>query len=394
MATPSLPHLDRSALLALLDEQPDDVLQTLCRTIAQAAITAEFDDQIGAERYGRSEGRNGYRNGTRSRSLNTRLGTIDLQIPRPREGGYVPSFLEERKRSERALVAAVVEMTINGVSTRKVERVIKELGVAGMSKSQVSVLCAQLDGTVKAFRERALEGRYPYLMLDALYIKVRINDRVCSQAIVIAYAVNEFGLREVIGVDLVETESHTSWLGFLRSLVARGLSGVQLVVTDAHEGLKGAIAQVFSSARWQRCRVHFLRNILAHVPKHQKLEIAAAFRSILAETDAEAARTHAATIIKQHGKSLPKAMEILAGGLDDVLNFFAFPPEHHRKLWSTNPIEHLNNVLRKRTNVVGIFPNADSAIRLITMLLIEQTEDWLTERAYMSEDSMQSIKTN
>jgi putative transposase len=384
--------LDRSALLTLLAEQPDDVLQALCHTIAQAAINAEFEAQIGAEHYGRTDERRGYRNGTRPRTLNTRLGTVDLQIPRPREGGYVPSFLEERKRSERALAAAVVEMVISGVSTRKVERVIQELGVAGMSKSQVSVLCAQLDGAVKAFRERPLDAAYPYLMLDALYIKVRIKDRVCSQAVVIAYAVNEHGMREVIGVDLVETESHASWMGFLRSLVARGLRGVELVVSDAHEGLEAAIAQVFSSGvSWQRCRVHFLRNILAHVPRHQKATIAAEFRAILAQSGADAARARAAELIAKHGKALPKATEIPAKGLDDVLSFFIFPPEHHRKLWSTNPIEHLNNVLRKRTNVVGIFPNEASAIRLVTMMLIEQTEDWLTERAYMSEASMRSI---
>ncbi len=256
MASTTLPHLDRSALLALLADQSDDVLQALCRTIAQAAISAEFTEHIGAEHYART-GERIYRNGTRPRTLNTRLGTIDLKIPRPREGGYIPSFMEERKRSEKALVAAVVEMAINGVSTRKVERVIQELGVIGMSKSQVSVLCAQLDSTVKTFRERPLEGRYPYLMLDALYVKVRIRERVCSQAIVIAYAVNDLGVREVIGVDIVETESHASWMAFLRSLIARGLKGVMLVVSDAHEGLKAAIAQVFGSARWQRCRVHY-----------------------------------------------------------------------------------------------------------------------------------------
>ena len=394
MASPTLPHLDRSALLTLLAEQPDDVLQTLCHTIAQAAINAEFEAQIGAERYGRSEERSGYRNGTRSRTLNTRLGTVQLQIPRPREGGYVPSFLEERKRSERALAAAVVEMVISGVSTRKVERVIQELGVVGMSKSQVSVLCAQLDSTVKAFRERPLDGAYPYLMLDALYIKVRIKDRVCSQAIVIAYAVNEHGMREVIGVDIVDTESHASWLAFLRSLIARGLRGVELVISDAHEGLKAAVSQAFAPSMWQRCRVHFLRNILAHVARHQKAAIAAEFRSILAQAGADAARARAAEVIAQYGASLPKAMETLANGLDDVLSFFVYPPEHHRKIWSTNPIEHLNNVLRKRTNVVGIFPNEASAIRLITMILIEQTEDWLTERAYMSEASMRSIGFN
>lgn len=389
MAHHSVPQLDRSALLAALAEQPDDVLQGLLRAVSQAAIQAEFDEFIGADRYRRDSERRLYRNGSRARELDTRLGTIELEVPRAREASFRPTLFEHRGRSEKALIAAVQEMVISGVSTRKVSRVLEKLGVETMSKSQVSVLCAQLDGTVKTFRERPLEAEYPYLMLDALYVKVREDGRVGNMAVVIAYAVNEHGTREVIGIDVVQTESRDSWTAFLRKLKQRGLKGVRLVVSDAHEGLKAAITMVLGEARWQRCRVHFLRNILAHVPQHRKLDVAAAFRAILAQETAEKARAHAAQVIQELGKALPKAMEILADGLDDVLQFFPFPSEHHRKLWSTNPIEHLNGALRKRANVVGIFPNREAAIRLISLLLVEQTEDWLTERCYMSEASMQ-----
>jgi putative transposase len=281
-------------------------------------------------------------------------------------------------------------MFISGVSTRKIEKVLHELGVAQMSKSQVSVLCAELDAQVGAFRERRLESRYPYVMLDALYVSIREDGHVGKHAVVIAYGVNERGTREVIGIDVVQAESRESWLGFLRSLVARGLHGVLLAVSDAHQGLRAAITAVFgATASWQRCRVHFLRNIMAHVSQHRKLDVAEAFRSILSQSTADEARARAVTIIEQFGKTCPKAMEILAAGLDDVLAFYAFPPVHRRKLWSSNPIEHLNGTLRKRTNVVGVFPNRNSALRLISMVLIEQTEDWITERSYMSEESMQ-----
>jgi len=318
------------------------------------------------------------------------MGSIDLKIPRAREGNFVPPLVEHRKRSERALVAAVQEMFVSGVSTRKIEKVLHELGVAHMSKSQVSVLCAELDVQVAAFRERRLESAYPYLMLDALYVSMREDGRVGKQAVVVAYGVNERGTREVIGIDVVQTESRDGWLGFFRSLVARGLHGVLLVVSDAHEGLRGAITAVFgATALWQRCRVHFLRNVLAHVAHHRKLELAEAFRSILSQSTAEEARARAVTVIEEYGKSCPKAMEILAGGPEDVLSFYAFPTVHRRKLWSSNPIEHLNGTLRKRTNVVGVFPNRASAVRLISMVLIEQTEDWITERPYTSEESMQ-----
>jgi len=390
VANSSLPKLDRSALLGILAQQSDDVLQDLMGTIAQAAVDAQFQEFIGAETYERSSERRDHRNGFRERSVDTRMGSIDLRIPRAREGNFVPPLVEHRKRSERALVAAVQEMFIAGVSTRKIEKVLHELGVAQMSKSQVSVLCAELDVQVKAFRERRLETSYPYVMLDALYVSVREDGHVRKQAVVIAYAVNEHGTREVVGIDVVQTESRESWLGFLRSLVARGLHGVLLVVSDAHEGLRAAITAVFgATALWQRCRVHFLRNVMAHVSQHRKLEIAEAFRSILAQSTADEARTRAVVIIDKYGTACSKAMQILAAGLDDALAFYAFPAVHRRKLWSSNPIEHLNGSLRKRTNVVGVFPNRDSAIRLISMLLIEQTEDWIEERCYMSDDSMQ-----
>ena len=291
MTKATLPDFDRSTLLSILAKQPDDVLQELMQRVAQAAINAQFGEFIGAESYERNAERKDHRNGSRDRSVDTRMGSIELQIPRAREGNFTPPLLEHRKRSERALVAVVQEMVISGVSTRKIERVLKELGVEHISKSQVSVLCAELDVQVKAFRERRLETGYPYVMLDALYVSVREDGHVRKHAVVIAYAVNEYGAREVIGVDVVQTESRESWLGFLRSLVARGLHGVLLVVSDAHEGLRAAITAVFgATALWQRCRVHFLRNVLAHVALHRKLEIAEAFRSILAQSTADEQR--------------------------------------------------------------------------------------------------------
>lgn len=392
MANAILHKLDHATLLGILAQQDGDVLQELMKTVAQAAIGAQFEEYIGAEHYERSAERKDQRNGFRDRSIDTRMGSIDLRIPRAREGNFTPPLLEYRKRSERALVAAVQEMFISGVSTRKIEKVLQKLGVEHMSKSQVSVLCAELDSQVEAFRKRELKAAYPYLMLDALYMSVREDGSVDKQAVVIAYGINEQGKREVIGIDVVHTESRESWTTFLQGLLARGLHGVRLVISDAHEGLKAAITAVFAGvAKWQRCRVHFLRNVLAQVSQHRKLEIADAFRSILNQSTADEARARAVAVIEQYGKSCPKAMEVLATGLEDVLAFYAFPTVHRRKIWSSNPIEHLNSILRRRLNVIGVFPNRESAIRLITMLLIEQTEDWITERSYMSEDSMQVL---
>jgi transposase-like protein len=391
MAQERVSGISAADLVTLLSEQPEDTLKELLQLVAQAATQAQFDEQIGAAPFERSEGRRGWRNGSRNRRFDTRLGSLQLEIPRPRDGGFQPSFLEHRKRSERALVSTVLEAVINGVSTRKIERLLGELGVRSMSKSQVSSLCSELDDKVKAFRERPLTLAYPYLMLDALYEKARIDGKVIAQAVVVAYAVSELGFREVIGVDVVETESRESWTHFLRGLMARGLHGVKLVVSDAHQGLKAAIGAVLSGAAWQRCRVHLMRNVLAHVPQSRKAEIAAAVRGCFEQPDAAAATRQAQLIVERYRKSCSKAMEILAAGIDDALSFFAFPLEHHRRLWSTNPVEHLNREIRRRTRCVGIFPNAASALRLITMILIEQTEEWTTERRYLSEDSMQQL---
>lgn len=391
MASDSIRGISGADLVALLAEQPADSLKELLELVLERATLAQFDEQIGAAPFERGGQRRGWRNGSRERRFDTRLGTIDLTIPRPRDGGFTPSFLEHRKRSERALVSTVLEAVIGGVSNRKIERLLSELGVRSMSKSQVSVLCAELDEKAKAFRERPLTVAYPYLMLDALYEKVRIDGKVISQAVVIAYAVNAQGLREVIGVDVVETESRESWVQFLRSLVARGLHGVQLVVSDAHQGLKAAIASILTGAAWQRCRVHLFRNVLAHVAQSRKAELAAAMRGCFEQPDAAAAKATALSIVARYRKSCAKAMELFETGIEDALSFMAFPVEHHRKLWSTNPIEHLNREIRRRTRSIGIFPNHASALRLITMILIEQTEDWAVERRYMSEESMHKL---
>jgi len=393
MATESVRGMSPADLVALLSEQSGDTLKDLLQLILEHATQAQFDEQIGASPFERSAQRRGWRNGSRERRFDTRLGSLDMAIPRPREGGFTPSFLEHRKRSERALVSAVLEAVINGVSNRKVERLLSELGVRSMSKSQVSVLCKELDEKAAAFRQRRLTGAYPYLMLDALYEKVRIDGKVISQAVVIAYAVNEQGIREVIGVDVVETESRESWTEFLRGLVGRELRGVKLVVSDAHSGLKSAIAAVLTGAAWQRCRVHLFRNVLAHVSHSRKAEIAAAMRGCFEQPDAAAAKATAQIIVARYRKACTKAMEIFESGIDDALSFMGFPGEHHVKLWSTNPIEHLNREIRRRTRSVGIFPNRESALRLITMILIEQMEDWATERRYVSEESMQRLRT-
>jgi putative transposase len=372
MAIDSVRGVTAADLVALLAEQPADTLKELLQLILEHATQAQFDEQIGAAPFERSAQRRGWRNGSRERRFDTRLGSLELTIPRPRVGGFTPSFLEHRKRSERALVSTVLEAVVNGVSNRKIERLLGELGVRSMSKSQVSVLCKELDEKAGAFRERPLTAAYLYLMLDALYEKVRVDGKVISQAVVMAYAVNEHGFREVIGVDVVETESRESWTQFLRSLVARGLHAVTLVVSDAHQGLKGAIASVITGAAWQRCRVHLFRNVLAHVNQSRKAEIAAALRGCFEQPDFAAAKATAATVIARYRKACSKTMEIFGTGIEDALSFMAFPVENHRKLRSTNPIEHPNREIRRRTRSVGIFSNHASALRLITMILIEQ----------------------
>ena len=303
----------------------------------------------------------------------------------------MPAFLERRSRSERALVAVVQEAMLAGVSTRKMEKLFRSLGVESISKSQVSELCAELDAKATTFRMRPLVKRYPYLMLDALYEKVRVDGAVVTQAVVVAYGIGEDGLREVIGVDVVESESTDSWTTFLRGLADRGLHGVKLVVSDAHAGLKAAIASVLSGSSWQRCKVHFMRNIIAHVPLKQKAAVGSDLSSIFAQPTRELAERRAADVAVTHRRSSARAMQILDDGISEALNYLAFPRPHWRKLASTNPIEHLNRDIRRRTKLVGIFPNITSALRLITLVLAEQTEDWQTERRYMNADLLSPL---
>ena len=373
---------------------PTDALKHLLHQALRGAMELELEQRVGAAPYERSEGRSDHRNGTRTRRFDTRLGSIDLEIPRLRNATYFPTFLEHRTRSERAVIALVQEAVINGVSTRKIEKLVAELGITSLSKSQVSEYCADLDEEARAFRERPLVGQYPYLFLDALFEKVRIHRTVMSQAAVVAYGVRENGNRELIGLDVVDTESEESWTTFLRSLRERGLAGVRLVITDAHKGLVKAVDTVFVGATWQRCKVHFTRNVVAHAPEASKKKLAGALQSIFNQPDYEAALAAYAALREQFVATCGKAMQILENGLNDALAFMAFPREHWSRISSTNPIERINKEIRRRTRVIGIFPNVASALRLISMLLLEQTEDWHADKRYMSEESMAQLYLN
>jgi putative transposase len=351
----------------------------------------EFEQHVGAGRYERNGERLDHRNGTRRRRFDTRMGSLDLEIPRLRDGAYFPSFLEHRTRSERALVALVQEAVIGGVSTRKIAKLVAELGITSLSKSQVSEFCADLDEQARAFRERPLTGNYPYLFLDAVFEKMRIDRTVVSQACVIAYGVREDGVRELIGLDVVDTESEASWTTFLRGLCDRGLTGVKLAITDAHGGLIKAVGTVLVGAGWQRCKVHFTRNVAAHAPEAYKKKLAGDLQGIFSQPTAEAALVAFEALRAQYVKTCGKAMQILEDGLGDTLTFMAFPREHWSRISSTNPIERINREIRRRTRVIGIFPSIASALRLIGMILLEQTEDWHASKRYMSEDSMAQL---
>jgi putative transposase len=343
---------------------------------------------IGSARRSGSTSATGYR----SRTLWTRVGEVELAIPKLRQGSYFPSFLEPRKVSEQALVACVQEAYVNGVSTRKVDRLVEALGLTGISKDQVSRLCRQLDERVDAFRNRPLEGAYPYLWLDAKVEKVREGGRVQRKALVIAYGVHERGIREVLALDVGPAETEAFWREFLRGLVKRGLTGVELVVSDAHEGLKNAIAQVLGCP-WQRCTVHFLREALGHCPKDAQGMVAAAIRPIFNAADEQEARRLLGETVARLEQPLPKVARMLIEAEDDLLAFYAFPSSHRSKLRSTNPLERVNREIGRRTDVVGIFPNDQSLIRLAGALLIEQTDEWLVTRRYLSEDSMAELLT-
>lgn len=390
MAHPSM-HV-----LELMRKQGDEVKLDFIReavlSMAHALMEMEVQEKAGAEKHERSEDRKTYRNGYRTRAWDTRAGTLDLKVPRLRDGSYFPSLLEPRRRAERALVAIVQEAYISGVSTRKVEQLVQTLGLESLDKSQVSRLCKELDQQVEAWKTRPLEGTYPFLWLDAIYIKVRVNHRVVNQAVVVAVAVNSDGEREILGLDVGPTEDEAFWTQFLRSLVDRGLKGVMLAISDAHLGLKKAIASVLAGAAWQRCRVHTMRNLLSHVSRTAQPMVAALLRSIFVQPDQAAARAQLrAMASKLQQLGFARAADLLLSAEDDVLAYMAFPSENWRQLHSTNPLERLNKEIRRRSDVVGIFPSHASVVRLVGCLLIEQHEEWSTGRRYFSQDSMKKL---
>lgn len=387
--------MDLSAFVGkLLEEQDGDVLREGIRVLAQALMETEVAGLIGAERHERSADRSGYRNGYRVRTWDTRVGTIELAIPKVRPGTYFPSLLQPRRRAEHALLAVIQEAYVHGVSTRKVDELMKALGIEGVSKSEVSRICSELDPLVAAFRSRALTSEHPYVWVDATYHKVRVDGRVTSQATVVAVGVATTGERQVLGVDVGPSEDRAFWTAFLRSLVKRGLRGVRLVVSDAHEGLKQAIGAVLTGTTWQRCRVHFMRNLLATVPQGAREPIAAVVRTIFAQPDHATALTQLRKVADGLRARFARAAALLEEAAEDILAYRHLPIEHQRQLHSTNPLERLNKEIKRRSNVVGIFPTPQSVLRLVGALLLEQDDEWaVAERRYFSAESMKQLTT-
>jgi putative transposase len=368
-----------------------DFLREGARMMAQMAMDWEVKQQIGAGRYERSPLRTNQRNGYRERPWDTRVGSILLDVPKLRAGTYFPSLLEPRRRAEKALLAVIQQAYIEGVSTRKVDDLLQSLGLTGIDKSQVSRVCKALDEVVEQFRNRPLEGTYPYLWLDAVYLKVRHNHRIVNEAVVLAIGARDTGEREILGFSVGMSEEEASWQEFLRALVRRGLKGVQLVISDAHEGLKAAISKVLAGATWQRCRVHFMRNMLAHVPHGDKAMVAAAVRTIFAQPNHQAARQQLAEVVKAMHSRWPKAADLLALAEEEVLAYMHFPQDHWTRIYSTNILERLIREIRRRTNVVGVFPDDPSVVRLLGTQVIEIAEDWELERRFFSLESMQRL---
>jgi len=379
---------DRIALEALIEKAPDaDFLCEMISFAAERLMALEVDGICGAGHGERNAERSNHRNGYRERAWETRAGAITLPIPKLRKGSYLPFFLEPRRTAEKALVAVIQEAYIQGISTRSVDDLVKAMGMSGISKSQVSRLCADIDERVKAFLDRPLEGDWPYLWLDATYIKTRQGGRIVSVAAIVAVAVNAQGRREVLGLAIGPSEAETFWTDFLRALTRRGLRGVKLVISDAHEGLKAAAAKVLG-ATWQRCRVHFMRNALAHVSKGQRLMVAAAIRTAFVQEDHQAAVAQWRQIVDSLVRRFPKLAAMMGDAEQDVLAFMAFPKDHWRQIHSTNPLERVNKEIKRRTNVVGIFPNEAAIIRLVGAIITEQNDEWAVSRRYMTLETL------
>jgi putative transposase len=392
--------LDQSALLELLAQlkltDVTDRIRSATEMLYQELIDAEATAFIGAAPFERSTDRTTQRNGTRSRTLTTTAGDLDLRIPKLRQGTFFPALLERRRRVDQALFAVVMEAYVHGVSTRKVDDLVKALGAdTGISKSEVSRICAGLDAEVAQFRDRTLAAQdFPYVFLDATYCKARVGHRIVSQAVVVAVGVAADGRREVLGFDVGDSENEGFWTSFLRSLKTRGLDGVKLIMSDAHTGLKKAIGTVFQGAGWQRCRVHFMRNVLAVVPKGSQDMVASIIRTIFAQPDAEHVQKQFTEVTTMLARSHPKVAAMLTDAEGDLLAFIGFPRRHWRQIWSTNPLERVNKEIKRRTDVVGVFPNPSALLRLAGSVLIEQHDEWEAgERRYFSEASMLELTT-
>ena len=390
--------LDQSALTELLDALRSggdlDFMREAMQLVLQALIDLEATQVIGAAHYERTDNRTTHRNGSRSRLLSTKAGDVELAIPKLRHGSFFPALLEPRRRIDRALWAVIMEAFVHGVSTRKVDDLVVALGIdSGVSKSQVSRICAELDVAVGEFRERRLDHvEFPYVFLDATYVKAHDGARVVSKAIVVATGVTADGNREVLGLAVGDSEDRTFWTSFLRSLRARGLGGVRLVISDAHEGLRSSIERVMIGSAWQRCRVHFMRNVLAKVPRGSAEMVAAAIRTVFAQPDAAAVADQLDSIAGKLGRQFPAVETMLRDAAVDICAFAGFPTAHWKKIWSTNPLERVNKEIKRRTNVVGIFPNEAGVLRLAGSILLEVHDEWqIAERRYLSEASMAKL---
>jgi transposase-like protein len=367
-----------------------DFLRTVAETVVQMLMEADVEGVIGAGRHERTGERTTYRNGYRDRSLDTRLGSLQLRIPKLRQGSYFPPFLEPRKTSEKALLAVIQEAWVSGVSTRRVDDLVQAMGLSGISKSTVSKLCKDIDERVGAFLDRPLVGEWPYLWLDATYLKQREGGRIVSVAAIIAVAVNTEGKREIVGLHIGPSEAETFWSGFLKSLARRGLRGVKLVVSDAHEGLKAAIRRVFGSS-WQRCRAHWMRNALSYVPKGQQGMVSAALRQAFIQPDRAQASQMLRHVADQLRQKWPKLAAFIDESEADVLAHLDFPVLHRTKIHSTNPLERLNKEVKRRADVVGIFPNEGAIVRLVGAVLLEANDEWQLQHRYMQTDAMTEL---
>jgi putative transposase len=382
------------ALTELAEKGADaDLLRPMIQYVAQRLMELDVEGLCAAAYGERNPERLNSRNGYRERLWDTRAGSIDLKIPKLRKGSYFPGFLEPRRTAEKALAAVIQEAYVQGISTRSVDELVKALGMSGISKSQVSRLCAEIDERVNAFLTRPIEGDWPYLWIDATYLKVREAGRIISVAVIIAVAVNTEGKREVLGMAVGPSEAEPFWTSFLRSLTRRGLRGVKLVIADAHEGLKAAAAKVLK-ATWQRCRVHFIRNALAHAGKGQRQMVLALINTVFAQDSHDAAVDQWRTVADQLRSKFPRLATLMDDAESDVLAFMSFPKAHRTQIHSTNPLERLNAEIKRRTDVVGIFPNEPAIIRLVGALLLEQNDEWQLQRRYMQLEALQTLADN